>query len=89
MTDFTNIPEADDAILNHPYVRWQGELLLKLMSEMESVKSLLSTIQAENLRLKNLPAKPKITASTLDVEKVRKPTDGKRPGSTKQKKKRN
>ena len=51
MTDFTNIPEADDAILNHPYVRWQSELLLKLMSEMESVKSSLSTIQAENLRL--------------------------------------
>ena len=58
------------------------------MSEVESVKSMLSMTQAEILRLKNLPAKPKITPSTLDAEKA-KTTDKKRPGSAKQKKKRN
>lgn len=87
MTDFTNIPKADEAILNHPYVRWQTEQLLKLMSEVESMKSMLSMTQAEILRLKNLPAQPKITASTLDTPKVKK-SGGKRPGSAKQKKKR-
>ena len=87
MADFTNIPDADDSILSHPYVKWQSEQLLKLMSEVTSMKSLLSTTQAELLRLKNLPKKPELTASKLDTVPKVKQGEGKRAGSAKKKKK--
>lgn len=86
MADFTNIPDADDSILSHPYVKWQSEQLLKLMSEVASLKSLLSTTQADLRRLKNLPKKPELTASKLDSDPKVKQGEGKRPGSAKQKK---
>lgn len=87
-----DIPEADEAILQHPYVVHLHNALGTLAAELSEQKEKVEELSAELRRLKKLPRKPKTEASKLDEQPGKKPKgkggkSGKRPGSDKRKKK--
>ncbi len=84
-----DIPKVTEDLLQHPYVQHLHEIIEGLVKELERSKDRISELEAEIRRLKKQPKKPKITPSQLDKNpKEENPKGtGKRPGSTKRKKK--